>query len=69
MIPINNCQKCAFFMMNKSCLAFDEIPDIIWTGENPHTSEYTGDKGIIFSDITEKEKINENSKIVSRPRS
>ena len=43
------CALCALFNFEtESCLAFDEIPDEIWTGKNNHTKRYPGDKGIRF---------------------
>ena len=35
--------------LQRRCAAFDQIPDEIWYGENPHTEPYPGDKGIRFS--------------------
>lgn len=38
-----------------SCAAFPvAIPPEIWSGGNPHTSPYPGDKGILFSPIEEE---------------
>lgn len=31
------------------CLAFDRIPDEIWTGKNDHTRPFPGDGGVVFS--------------------
>ena len=34
--------------VKRRCAAFDQIPDEIWHGQNPHTAPYPGDKGIQF---------------------
>jgi len=37
------------------CNAFGNspIPDEIWSGQNPHTSPFTGDNGITFEKVNE----------------
>ena len=48
MIVKNSCQVCVWFLGEKSCSAFAEIPDEIWEGVNDHGEVFEGDKGIVF---------------------
>lgn len=42
------CSKCLNIIYYRQCKAFDLIPLDIWNGDNPHTKNYEGDKGILF---------------------
>jgi len=53
---INSCQKCVLFTMDRSCLAFDKIPNKIWFGENDHTEKYNGDHGLRFTPLKNEDK-------------
>ncbi len=52
-LPPKSCALCAHWKpMSRECEAFpDEIPDEIWSGENPHTKPFPGDNGIQFEQI------------------
>ena len=52
--PFKLCAQCIFFIKNKSCSVFSNIPDIIWSGKNDHKKPYKGDKGITFESIKVK---------------
>ncbi|MEQ1905149.1 MAG: hypothetical protein ABL888_13250 [Pirellulaceae bacterium] len=45
------CCKCANLVSvrDRRCRAFpNEIPYVIWSGDNPHTSPFAGDNGVLF---------------------
>lgn len=51
------CYSCFYFLGHKHCMAFDEIPDEIWSGENLHDKPVEGDNGYQF--ITTKDWLKE----------
>jgi len=52
-LPPKSCILCAHWhSMSRQCTAFpDEIPDEIWSGDNPHTEPFDGDNGITFEKL------------------
>jgi len=38
-------------MDDRSCDAFDHIPDEIWLGDNSHQEPVEGDGGLVFSPL------------------
>ena len=51
------CEVCRHLMdfNDRRCLAFDKIPDEIWSGGNPHKMPIKGDNGVQFEDILTNE--------------
>ena len=41
--------------INRKCEAFKVIPNPIWEGKIKHTQPYTGDNGLMFVQMTEKD--------------
>ncbi len=39
-------------MADRSCFAFNKIPDTVWIGDNDHTAPIPGDNGIQFEEAT-----------------
>ena len=35
----------------RKCLAFDRIPDEIWSGKNKHVKPFAGDNGVQYEDV------------------
>lgn len=49
------CTRCRHNTGYRTCKAFEEIPYLIWLGENDHKKPYPGDGGIQFAPYTEEE--------------
>jgi hypothetical protein len=48
------CMWCAHFRGDRKCDAFPGgIPELVWTGGNPHLEKIKGDHGVIFEPSTE----------------
>lgn len=60
MIYNNNCQNCIHFLAWRSCVAFEEIPQDVWSGKVSHTAKIKGDRGIIFEPIDKEKGVNGN---------
>jgi hypothetical protein len=45
----SQCAHCKWFLMNRSCLAFDLIPEGIWSGDRTHSKPADDDRGVRFS--------------------
>lgn len=46
-----DCYLCQHSTDDRTCKAFDRIPDDIWYGKVDHTKPYPGDNGIQFEEI------------------
>ena len=46
------CISCKHYELGRQCKAFEEIPDVIWDGNNDHSKPLPGQKNdIIFNPI------------------
>ena len=55
-IYINKCRECAFYLYAKKCVAFpDGVPEDIWRGDTDHQQPVSGDHGIQFEALQQKE--------------
>lgn len=48
------CSSCVHYQGDYKCAAFDEIPRVIWFGENDHREPYPGDNGIQYEPVKEQ---------------
>ena len=53
------CHDCAHFwsFLHRRCVAFERIPDAIWTGENDHSKPYPGDRGVLYQRVAAKQPL------------
>ena len=49
------CLDCKHHLFGRECMAFKEIPESIWLGENDHKTNVPGDSGIKFEPFEESE--------------
>lgn len=53
------CYNCGHFQGGNTCAAFPHgIPKVILTGENDHSQEFEGDRGLRFISIEDNLKMN-----------
>ena len=67
----HNCVRCEYYKGDGTCGAYPKgIPEVLLTGEVPHTEPFEGDRGIRFTPKakTRKEKLEARAKAFFAPR-
>lgn len=48
MVYLTPCKTCANFLSERSCTAYETIPDEIWNGKDNHSKNRSDDNGIKY---------------------